>query len=177
LRSLPPVRNQVPANAIPPPAKAMMPPLPPAPEHVAPRDQSSAVKRGEYLATIGTCTDCHTPVDEHGAPIRDLIFAGGRELKGPWGDVAGANITPDASGISYYDEKQFIRVIRTGHVGARKLNNIMLWPNYARMTDSDLKDLFAYLRSLPPVHHRVDNSLPPTYCRICKGRHGGGDQN
>jgi hypothetical protein len=45
------------------------------------------------------------------------------------------------------------------------------------MTDNDLQAMFAYLRTLPPVRHRVDNTLPPTLCKICKGTHGAGDQN
>ena len=45
------------------------------------------------------------------------------------------------------------------------------------LTDDDLKAMFAYLRTLAPVKHRVDNSLPPTYCKLCKHKHGGGEQN
>jgi hypothetical protein len=67
--------------------------------------------------------------------------------------------------------------MRTGKVGARALNPIMPWFAYRNMTDDDLKAEFAYLRTLKPVHHRVDNTLPPTVCKICQGKHGGGDQN
>jgi hypothetical protein len=45
------------------------------------------------------------------------------------------------------------------------------------LSDYDLKAMFAYLRTLPPVKHRVDNSLPPTYCKLCRQTHGAGDQN
>jgi hypothetical protein len=45
------------------------------------------------------------------------------------------------------------------------------------MTDEDLKAIFAYLRTVPPVKHRVDNSEPPTYCPICRQKHGFGDKN
>ena len=48
---------------------------------------------------------------------------------------------------------------------------------YRNMTDDDLKAMFAYLRTLKPVKHRVDNSLAPTYCKLCRQRHGAGDQN
>jgi len=53
----------------------------------------------------------------------------------------------------------------------------MPWPMLRNMTDEDLKAVFAYLRTLKPVHHRVDNTLPPTVCKICQGKHGAGDQN
>jgi len=45
------------------------------------------------------------------------------------------------------------------------------------MTDDDLKAIFAYIRTVPPVRHHVDNSEPPTYCPICRQKHGFGDKN
>ena len=98
-------------------------------------------------------------------------------MNGPWGEVTSANITPDASGIGYFDEALFLQAMRTGFVKARKLNSIMPFAEFANLTDDDLKAIFAYLRSVPPVKHRVDNSLPPTYCKLCRQRHGAGDQN
>jgi hypothetical protein len=84
-----------------------------------------------------------------------MDFAGGMRIeKFP---VASANITPDATGISYYDEALFIRAVRTGHVGARPLNPPMPWWNFRNMTDDDLRAIWAYLRTVKPVHHRVDN--------------------
>jgi mono/diheme cytochrome c family protein len=125
---------------------------------------------------ISGCSDCHTP-QQRGQPIDGLEFAGGFELSGPFGDVTSANLTPDPSGISYYDERTFIDAMRTGKVGARNLNPIMPWIMLRNMTDEDLKAMFSYLRTLKPVRHRVDNSLPPTACKICQGKHGAGEQN
>ncbi len=72
----------------------------------------------------------------------------------------------------------FIQTIRTGKVkGVRKLNLIMPWGYFRNMTDEDLKAIFAYLRTLKPVKHRVDNSEPPTYCKLCRGYHGLGNLN
>ena len=53
----------------------------------------------------------------------------------------------------------------------------MPFAEYGNLTDDDLKAIFAYLRTLKPVRHRVDNSLPPTYCKLCRQKHGAGDQN
>ena len=106
-----------------------------------------------------------------------MEFSGGATFEGGWGRVASANITPDATGIPYYDEKRFIQVIRTGYVVARSLNQLMPWSTYQGMTDADLADIFAYLKTLKPVRHHVDNSLPPTFCKLCQQKHGGGDQN
>ena len=53
----------------------------------------------------------------------------------------------------------------------------MPWYAYRNMTDEDLKANFAYLKTLTPVKHVVDNVEPPTFCEVCKGTHGGGDKN
>ena len=91
--------------------------------------------------------------------------------------VFSANITPDASGIGYYDETLFIQVMRHGSVRARKLSSSMPWWTYRNMTDDDLKALFAYLRTVKPVHHLVDNTEPPTQCKLCGQKHGLGERN
>ena len=106
-----------------------------------------------------------------------MNFAGGYVLAGPFGRAASANLTSDPSGIPYYDLALFTKALRTGSVGARPLNVAMPWTTYQGMTDGDLADLFAYLRTLPPVRHRVDNTEPPTFCRICRQRHGAGSEN
>ena len=106
-----------------------------------------------------------------------LEFAGGFILDGPTGMVVSSNITPDASGISYFDENMFIHAMRDGKVGARSLNAAMPWWFYGKMTDEDLKSVYAFLRTLKPVSHRVDNTETPTTCRLCKQKHGLGDKN
>jgi mono/diheme cytochrome c family protein len=177
LRSLPPVRNPLPKTEIIFPVKYLIRIVPePLDAPVLPPDLSDPVSRGRYLMTIASCTDCHTPKTK-GQAIPGLEFSGGFGLKGPWGDVASANITPDASGISYYDEPLFLSAMRTGYVKARKLNQIMPWFNFRNLTDEDLKAIFAYLKNLPPVKHRVDNAEPPTPCKLCGTSHGAGDRN
>jgi mono/diheme cytochrome c family protein len=123
---------------------------------------------GKYLVSVGC--GCHSVAE-------NLDFGGGDHLKGPWGDVTSANITSDPSGMGYYDDAMFVKVIRTGYVGARKLNSIMPFGEFQNLSDDDLKAIYAYLRTVKPVRHRVDNTLPPTYCKICKSKHGGGNQN
>ena len=53
----------------------------------------------------------------------------------------------------------------------------MPYPLYGNLTDEDLKAIFAYLRTLPPVVHRVDNTEPPTLCPKGNNRHGFGSRN
>lgn len=92
--------------------------------------------------------------------------------------VASANLTPDPSGIAFYTREVFIQTIRTGHVaGVRRLSAAMPWVFFRRMTDDDLGAIFSYLRTLPPVRHRVSNFDPPTYCPRCGRRHGLGELN
>ena len=91
--------------------------------------------------------------------------------------MASANLTPDPTGIPYYDEALFIKAMRTGTVRARELNKTMPWPVLRNLTDEDLAGMFAYLKTLKPVRHRVDNSEPPTLCPLDGAMHGAGNQN
>jgi hypothetical protein len=77
--------------------------------------------------------------------------------------------------MSYYDETLFVQAMRTGYEKAREL--VMSWWDYRALTDGDLKDIFAYLSTLKPVRHRVDNTEAATQCRLCGLSHGSGNQN
>src|SRR3954471_22893899 len=114
VRSVPPVHNPLPKTSLPPPLLASLKTLP-LPATVKP-DLSTAEKRGEYLVRMGNCSTCHTPVDDKMQPLTGMYLAGGRTFPTPWGVITSANITPDASGISYYTKEKFIEVIRTDHV-------------------------------------------------------------
>jgi len=82
---------------------------------------------------------------------------------GPWGVSFAANLTPDASGLGPWSENDFIQSMRTGrHAGVgRPVLPPMPWYNYARLSEDDLRALFAYLRSLPAVANQVPAPLPP----------------
>jgi mono/diheme cytochrome c family protein len=177
LRSLPPVHHVVPKADLIFPVKYLIRSVPqPITAPVPPPDLSTPVKRGEWLVRVAGCRDCHTP-QNMGKPLPGLDLAGGWVMKGPWGTVASANITPDPSGISYYDENLFLKVMHTGYVNARELAPIMPWWVHRGMTDEDMKAMFAYLRTVPPIKHRVDNTEPPTRCKVCGFVHGAGDRN
>ncbi|HWX94434.1 MAG TPA: c-type cytochrome [Terriglobales bacterium] len=135
---------------------------------------SDQLKYGAHLTDQAGCIDCHT-AQVQGQNVPGMDFAGGFAFIGPWGNVASANITPDPSGISYYDEALFLEVMRTDQVKARKLSPIMPVMIYKNLTDDDLKAIFAFLRTVRPVKHRVDNIEPPTECKLCKQKHGAGN--
>ena len=177
LRSLPPVRNPLPQTQLAFPANYAIRSIPWPLTHAVPQaDVSDPVRRGAFLVEVAGCAMCHTP-QRAGQPIPGLGFAGGSVLEGPWGRVASANLTPDPSGISYYDDDLFRQALRTGYVGARPLNPIMPWAAFRNLTDEDLRAIYGYLRTLQPVKHRVDNTEPPSYCPIDRRWHGLGDRN
>ncbi|HEX3739464.1 MAG TPA: hypothetical protein VHV29_07035 [Terriglobales bacterium] len=178
LRSLPPARNPLPKTQLTSSVQSRTQNKPqPITEPVLAPDLSTPVKRGAYLVNIIGCAECHTPEDEKGQTIASMRFGGGLVFEGPWGKVASANLTPDSSGIPYYNQALFIRTLRTGYVGSREINPIMPWWIFRNMTDEDLTSIFAYLQTLPPVNHRVDNSVPPTKCPLDGAMHGGGNGN
>jgi hypothetical protein len=178
IRSLPPIRNALPQTQIPLPRKLRYVGLPePILAPVVP-DVSTPQKRGEYLGVVADCAGCHTSWYHPDAPMFMKFLAGGNAIEGPnHFSVVSPNITFDPSGIGYYGPELFIAVMRTGHVKARALHSIMPWAWYGHMTDEDLKDIYFCLQSQKQVKHLVDNSEPPTFCKLCQERHGGGDRN
>ena len=85
------------------------------------------------------------------------------QWSGPWGVSFAANLTPDEStGIGAWDEETFIETMRTGrHLGsARRIQLPMPWDNFAKLTDDDLKAIFAYLKSLKPIENSVPTPIP-----------------
>lgn len=95
---------------------------------------------------------------------------------GPWGVSYTANLTPDRlTGIGIWNEEVFVKTIRTGrHWGvARPILPPMPWQNVASLTDDDLKAVFAYLRSIKPVHNQVPDAIvapPPPAAAVAAAR-------
>lgn len=180
LRTIPPVKNTVAKRALPGPLEYLVKTMPkpittPQPSHAA----STPVERGEYIATMATCSGCHTPAKE-GQRLEGMDFAGGEPFESPVGEpkkLVSMNITPDPSGIAHYDEAMFIQTLRTGRLPGRMLSHIMPFEFFRNMTDDDLRDLFAYLKTLTPVKHRISNTDPPTLCPLCNREHGLGELN
>jgi len=96
------------------------------------------------------------------------VWAGSASMTaftGPWGVSYAVNLTPDPeTGIGKWTEKMFIEAMRTGrHLGkGRPILPPMPWFSLREATDKDLKAIFAYLRSLPPVKNAApEPSEPP----------------
>jgi mono/diheme cytochrome c family protein len=152
-------------------------------------DAARQVERGKYLVSSIGCADCHSPKRMGPAgPVADpdRLLAGhpeGSELpkppapagpwvasvtwdmtawSGPWGISYAANLTPDQNtGIGIWTEEMFVNAIRKGrHMGvSRQILPPMPWEVFRNLTDRDLKAIYAYLRSIPPVHNRVPEPI------------------
>lgn len=85
---------------------------------------------------------------------------------GPWGTSYAANLTPDSSGLAGWSEQQFINCLRKGWFkgldGTRPIMPPMPINDISKMTDDELKALFAYLKTIKPVHNLVPDYQPPT---------------
>lgn len=104
-------------------------------------------KRGEYLIKAGGCVGCHTEEKKDAAP-----FAGGLALKTPFGTFYGPNITPHPqAGIGSWSEADFIQAMRLGQrPDGAHYYPAFPYPSFTKIFDSDLRDQWAYLRSIPP---------------------------
>jgi mono/diheme cytochrome c family protein len=107
---------------------------------------AAAVQRGEYVFTAAGCTSCHTDEKNKGA-----LLAGGVALKTPFGTFYGPNITPDpAHGIGRWSEADFVRAVREGKSPTGELFPVFPFTSFTKMSDGDVKDLWAYMKSVPP---------------------------
>jgi cytochrome c553 len=150
-----------------------------------------SVRRGAYLVRIMGCNHCHTPYKLGPAgPEPDMSRAltghpagllmpappaldGGwawlgagtnTAFAGPWGVSFAANLTPDKeTGLGRWTLETFTATMKTGrHEGkGRPVLPPMPAENIAALDDADLRALFAYLQSLPPVHNRVPAPVDP----------------
>jgi hypothetical protein len=118
----------------------------------------------------------------HGAKAR--AATSGHELR-RWSNIRRAvgttGIGPYPSGchhrIPYDTEAMLASTMRAGYAKRRALSQTMPWESYRGLNDPDLAAIFSYLRTIPPVHHRVDNTGDPTECRLREARQGGGAEN
>lgn len=132
------------------------------------RTDEERYARGRYLVeAVADCQACHTrrlPPDFAIALAPEL--AGGVKISSPWGVFFTPNITPAIrTGIAAYTEDEFIRRMREGvkRDGLQMLMNYMPWYACKKMTDADLKAIYAYLMSVEPIEndiYRTENQFP-----------------
>lgn len=115
-----------------------------------------AVAHGEWLVGYGGCHDCHTPGwSEHGgqAPTAALLTGGGTNFQGPWGTTYPPNLRLLVQTLT---EQQWIAHLRT-----LKSRPAMPWWTFRYLSDSDLADMYAYIRALGPSGKPAHEWVPP----------------
>jgi len=110
-------------------------------------DDPAVIANGLYLARAGDCIACHTRPD-------GPVFAGGRAMPTPFGTIYSTNITPDRdTGIGAWSADDFYRTMHEGRFpNGGLLYPVMPFASYTKVTRADSDAIFAYLRSVPPVH-------------------------
>jgi mono/diheme cytochrome c family protein len=110
-------------------------------------DDKALIAKGEYLARAGDCIACHT--NPGGA-----LFTGGRPMPTPFGTLYSSNITPDPeTGIGSWSADDFYGTMHAGRFpDGGLLYPAMPFGSYTKVTRADSDAIFAYLRSVPPVH-------------------------
>lgn len=123
------------------------------------------VARGKYLVSVIPCTDCHTPGTFLGHPDMKRYLGGsdvGFDVPG-LGVFYGANLTPDdETGLGKWTIKEIATAIRTGkRPDGRLLAPVMPIASFKHLTEADALAIAAYLKSLPPIHHKVPGPFGP----------------
>jgi mono/diheme cytochrome c family protein len=165
IKTLPSYDKVAPASEIDFPVNFIMRTAPaPANFTTKPKEWDS-VAYGAYLVNMGSCSECHTTMDDHHQPLPGMDFAGGNPfiLKG-MGTVVSANLTPDKeTGLGNWTEDMFVSAFKffdnPDHLKIpwqqKGYQTLMPWGSYAGMKESDLKCIYQYLRTVKPVSNRV----------------------
>jgi mono/diheme cytochrome c family protein len=149
------------------------------------------IAKGKYLVDFGGCNYCHSPkIFTNLGPVPDKtrLLSGypedeklqidnkidksnwiysnlsGTAWVGAWGVSFASNLTPDKStGLGTWTEEIFVETFWTGkQMGhGRNLLPPMPWQAIGQLKDEDLKSIFAYLQSLPPIKNQVPAPIPP----------------
>jgi mono/diheme cytochrome c family protein len=152
LRTLPPVRHEVPGRSLTPLGRLVhalvLSPEGPTQPPRATIPAGPTVAYGEYLAThVANCVGCHTRRGDDGS-FAGPRFAGGFEMHTPGGTFVTPNLTPHPQGrLTGWTEADFVARFRAGGNPASP----MPWGSFSKMTDDDLRALFRFLRSLEPA--------------------------
>ena len=155
LKALPPTEHETPVSTYKAPTPMSYgPPVGSVPEP----PHGDPVVYGAYLAKLGHCMECHTPVGAGGKrDTANRFGAGGMSIDLAWGSRIAANITPDPeTGIGDWTDPQVIAALSHGvDKDGTLLSPIMPWPYFQTMKAEDLKALVAWLRTLQPVRNAV----------------------
>jgi mono/diheme cytochrome c family protein len=114
---------------------------------------------GAVIFNAGGCSSCHAVPNQ---PDRTRL-GGGLAIPSPFGTFYAPNISPDPDdGIGKWSEADFVTAVRRGvSPGGTHYFPAFPYTSYAHATVQDVRDLFAYLKTLPKVSGKVrDHDLP-----------------
>ena len=164
IRTLDPIQHDAPPSSADFPMNFIINTLPQPPSFTLKPEAKEQIAYGKYLVTSASCSDCHTPM-EKGERLPGMYLAGGFRFPFPDKTTAvSANITPDLeTGIGKWTEEEFVSRFKKyadstfvpQPVKAGEFKTIMPWLFYSTMKEEDLKAIYAYLRTVPPVAHKV----------------------
>ncbi len=146
LLSLEPVSNEVPPSTLTEAPAAYSPANEPPAE-----PPTEAVARGEQLVTVTDCGSCHTPKNEDGSRMADMLLAGA-----PLRDEFASNLTPDdETGLGAWSEEEIATFLRTGtYPDGSQVEGAMaqqIERRFSALTEGDAAAIAAYLKSIPAV--------------------------
>src|ERR1700691_6213800 len=120
-------------------------------------DYTPNVENGRTMFNIGGCASCHAAPDDDPGKVERTRLGGGLALKSPFGTFYVPNISPDpADGIGAWSEADFVAALWKGTSRrGRHLFPAFPYTSYQHMTLTDARDLFAFLKTLPPVSGRA----------------------
>jgi mono/diheme cytochrome c family protein len=149
VQSIKPVKNKVPDPIYKMPVQHQI--FPGAEKPIKASDLNDQIARGFYLATIGHCMECHTPMVKGAQDFANAMGAGGQEFPGPWGVSVSRNITSSKTkGIGAWTDAEIKRAITQGiDKDGNKLKGPMGFTYYAHMAEADLDAVIAWLRTVP----------------------------
>jgi len=121
---------------------------------------AGSIEKGRVIFAAGGCGNCHTDKKNKGP-----VAGGGAALKTPFGDFFGPNITPDQkNGLGKWSEADFIKAMREGQApDGRHYFPVFPYPSFTYMSDTDLKNLWAFMKTLKPsgrVNKKHDIAFP-----------------
>ncbi len=168
LRSIPSIKNDVPDSKPSFPMNFIINTIPQKATLAKRPDTTDILAYGGYLTNASGCVECHTPV-EQGRIIPEKSFGGGRVFLFPDGsELRSANISPHKTGIGSWTEAMFVQRFKAyadsnytpPSVKLGEFNSIMPWTMYAGMKESDLKAIYAYLKTVQPQENIVVKFVP-----------------
>ena len=127
-------------------------------------DSTNAVESGRYLAYNLECFSCHSADfktnDFLDPSLSKGFFGGGNKPLDLEGRVKlTPNLTPDKeTGIGTWTKNDFVQAVKYGRVKGQKALTYPMIP-YTGLTDKEAGDIYEYLRTIPPIKHKVIRSI------------------